>query len=56
MMLGKLKRAHPTLRGHFASAYLVRSNMLMVYLFFIYDLIIVNVIEFKVSRIRFFTP
>ena len=34
--VGKLQRAHPTLRGHFASAYLVRSNMLRAYLFFIY--------------------
>ena len=36
MMLGKLQRAHPTLRGHFAPAYLVGSNMLRAYLFFIY--------------------
>ena len=36
MMLGKLHRAHPTLRGHFALAYLVGSNMLRAYLFFIY--------------------
>ena len=36
-MLGKLQRAHPTLRGHFAPAYLVDSNMLRAYLFFIYD-------------------
>ena len=35
-MLGKLQRAHPTLRGHFAPAYLVGSNMLRAYLFFIY--------------------
>ena len=35
--VGKLQRAHPTLRGHFASAYLVGSNMLSAYLFFIYD-------------------
>ena len=27
-MLGKLQRAHPTLHGHFAPAYLVESNML----------------------------
>ena len=32
MMLGKLQRAHPTLRGHFAPAYLVGSNMLRAYL------------------------
>ena len=32
--VGKLQRAHPTLRGHFA--YLVGSNMLRAYLFFIY--------------------
>ena len=37
MMLGKLQRVHPTLRGHFAPAYLVGSDMLGVYLFFIYD-------------------
>ena len=37
MMLGKLQRAHPTLRGHFAPAYLVGGNMLRAYLFFIYD-------------------
>ena len=37
MMLGKLQRAHPTLRGHFPPAYLVGSNMLRAYLFFIYD-------------------
>ena len=36
MMLGKLQRAHPTLRGHFATAYLVGNNMLRAYLFFIY--------------------
>ena len=36
MMLGKLQRAHPTLHGHFAPAYLVGSNMLRAYLFFIY--------------------
>ena len=36
-MLGKLQRAHPTLRGHFATAYLVGSNKLRAYLFFIYD-------------------
>ena len=34
--VGKLQRAQPTLRGHFASAYLVGSNMLRAYLFFIY--------------------
>ena len=37
MKLGKLQRAHPTLRGHFAPAYLVVSNMLRAYLFFIYE-------------------
>ena len=36
MMLGKLQRANPTLRGHFAPAYLVGSNKLRAYLFFIY--------------------
>ena len=36
MRLGKLQRAHPTLRGHFTPAYLVGSNMLRAYLFFIY--------------------
>ena len=36
MMLGKLQRAHPTFRGPFAPAYLVESNMLRAYLFFIY--------------------
>ena len=36
MMLGKLQRAHPTLCGHFAPAYLVGSNMLRAYLLFIY--------------------
>ena len=36
MMLGKLQRAHPTLHGYFAPAYLVGSNMLGAYLFFIY--------------------
>ena len=35
-MLEKLQRAHPTWRGHFAPAYLVGSNMLRAYLFFIY--------------------
>ena len=38
MMLGKLQRAHPTSRGHFAPAYLVGSNKLRAYLFFIYAL------------------
>ena len=38
MMLGKLQRAHPTLCGHFALAYLVGSNMLRAYLFFSYGL------------------
>ena len=37
MMLGKLQRAHPTLRGNFAPAYLVGSDKLRAYLFFIYD-------------------
>ena len=37
MMLEKLQRAHHTLRGHFAPAYLVGSNKLRAYLFFIYD-------------------
>ena len=35
-MFGKSQRAHPTLHGHFAPAYLVGSNMLRAYLFFIY--------------------
>ena len=34
--VGKIQRAHPTLRGHFAPAYLVGSNMLREDLFFIY--------------------
>ena len=38
MMLGKLQIAHHTLRAHFAPAYLVGSNMLRAYLFFIYGL------------------
>ena len=42
MMLGKLQRAHPTLHGHFAPAYLVESNMLRAYLFFIYGAHLVN--------------
>ena len=33
MMLGKLQRAHSTLRGHFAPAYLVGSNMLRAYIY-----------------------
>ena len=37
MMLGKLQRAHPTLRGHFAPAYLVGNNILRAYLFYIYE-------------------
>ena len=36
MILEKLQRADPTLRGHFAPAYWVGSNMLRAYLFFIY--------------------
>ena len=36
-MFGKLKRAHPTLRGHFAPAYLVGNNILRAYLFYIYE-------------------
>ena len=36
MMLGKLQRAHHTLHGHFAPAYLGGSNKLRAYLFFIY--------------------
>ena len=36
MMLGNLQRAHPTLHGHFAPAYLLGSNMLRACLFFIY--------------------
>ena len=38
MMLQKLQRAHPTLRGHFAPAYIVGSNMLRAYLFLIYGM------------------
>ena len=37
MMFGKLQKAHPTLRGHFAPAYLGGSNKLRAYLFFIYE-------------------
>ena len=37
MKLVKLQRAHHTLHGHFASAYLVGSNKLRAYLFFIYE-------------------
>ena len=47
-MLGKLQRAHPTLRGHFDPAFLLGSNMLRAYLFFIY-----GIIPFKVF---FFNP
>ena len=36
-MLGKLQRAHHTLHGHFAPAYLLGSNKLRAYLFFIYE-------------------
>ena len=36
MMLGKLQRAHHTLRGHFAPAYVGGCNKLRAYLFFIY--------------------
>ena len=36
IILGKLQRAHPTSRGHFAPAYLVGSNKLRANLFFIY--------------------
>ena len=35
-MLGKLQRAHHTLHGHYAPAYLVGSNKLRAYLSFIY--------------------
>ena len=35
-MLGKLRRANHTLYGHFVPAYLVESNQLRAYLFFIY--------------------
>ena len=31
MMLGKLQRAHPTLRGHFVPAYLIESDKLREY-------------------------
>ena len=34
--VGKLQRAHLTLRGYFAPAFLIGSNMLRAYLFFIY--------------------
>ena len=37
MMLGKLQRAHPTLHGHFAPAYLVGNNKFRAYIFSIYD-------------------
>ena len=46
-MLGMLQRAHPTLRGHFAPAYLVGSNMLRVNLFFIY-----GVYTFKCRKLQ----
>ena len=36
MVLGKLQKAHPALRGHFALTNLVESNMPRAYLFFIY--------------------
>ena len=36
MMSENIQRAHPTLRGHFAPAYLVGSDMLRAYLFLIY--------------------
>ena len=36
MVFRKLQRAHPTLCGYFAPGYLVGSNMLRAYLFFIY--------------------
>ena len=51
MMLGKLHRTIPTLRGHFAPAYLVGSNMLRAYLFFIYGYLPVNAGEVKVRTI-----
>ena len=38
MMWESYKEPNPTLRGHFASVYLVGSNMLRAYLFFIYGL------------------
>ena len=38
IVLRKLQRAHHTLRGHFAPAYLGGSNKLRAYLFFIYGL------------------
>ena len=38
MMLGKLQRAHLTLRGHFAPTFLVGINMPRAHLFFIYAL------------------
>ena len=37
MMLGKLKRAHHTLCGHFAPAYLGGSDKVRAYLLLIYD-------------------
>ena len=45
MMKGKLQRAHPTLRGHFAPVYLVGSNKLRAYLFLIY---VIKILEFPV--------
>ena len=35
MMLRKLQKAYPTLRGYFAPAYLGGNNKLRAYLFFI---------------------
>ena len=55
--VGKLQRAHPTLRGHFASAYLVGSNMLRAYLFFIYGLDPqLPSLPFKLQKNRFKNP
>ena len=50
--VGKLQRAHPTLRGHFASAYLVGSNMLRAYLFFIYEAVWIH--NFQIIEYTFF--
>ena len=35
--VGKVTKSPSTLRGHFAPAYLLGSNMLRAYLFFIYE-------------------
>ena len=51
MMLRKLHRAHHTLCGHFAPAYLVGSNKLRAYIFFIYDVYTVSNAQNKYTSI-----